>query len=128
MKENIKEIVLKIQELSIFDLQNLIKELETIFNIDSTNLMTQGTKKDIEETIVEKPLEQTEFTVSLIKVPADKKIAVLKIVRTLTGLGLKESKEIVDNTPKVIKSNISRQEAEQIQKDFNAVGAEIQIN
>lgn len=127
MQKNIIEIVSKIKELSIFDLQNLIKELEDTFNIDSKSIFSQNTVQNIEENNVEKIEEQTEFTISLVKVPADKKIAVLKVVRTLTGLGLKESKEIVDNTPKVLKTNISKQESEQIQKEFMSLGAEVTI-
>lgn len=128
MKESIKSIISQINELSIFELQNLIKELEVTFNIDSSNMLSSNSNQKSEEVVAEKVAEQTEFNISLIKVPADKKIAVLKVVRTLTGLGLKESKDIVDNTPKVLKTNISKQEAEQIQKDFVALGAEILIN
>lgn len=128
MNENLIEIISKIKKLSIFELQNLIKELETVFNIDTTNMLMQTSSQASNNTAVEKEVEQTEFTVTLTKVPADKKIAVLKVVRTLTGLGLKESKEIVDNTPKVLKSNVSKKDAEQIKEDFNTVGAEVEIN
>lgn len=88
MNENLIEIISKIKKLSIFELQNLIKELETVFNIDTTNMLMQTSSQASNNTAVEKEVEQTEFTVTLTKVPADKKIAVLKVVRTLTGLGL----------------------------------------
>ena len=71
--------------------------------------------------------EKSSFDITLIEVPADKKIAVLKIVRNLTGLGLKESKDIVDNVPKLLKEGATKEESESIKKELEASGAKITI-
>ena len=70
---------------------------------------------------------QTEFNVILEEVPADKKIAVLKVVRALTGLGLKEAKDLVEATPKPVKENVKKEEAEDVKKQLEEVGAKISI-
>ena len=71
--------------------------------------------------------EQTEFSLILEDVPADKKIAILKIVRTMTGLGLKEAKELVESAPKLVKEGVSKDDVEAAKKDFEAVGAKVTI-
>ena len=71
--------------------------------------------------------EKSSFDITLTEVPADKKIAVLKIVRYLTGLGLKESKDIVDNVPKLLKEGATKEESESIKKELEASGAKITI-
>ena len=71
--------------------------------------------------------EKTEFDLVLEEVPADKKIAVLKIVRTLTGLGLKEAKDLVESTPKTLKEGVSKSDAEAAQKDLEAAGAKCAV-
>src|SRR5574344_1849349 len=68
-----------------------------------------------------------EVSVVLASVPADKKIAVLKEVRTLTGLGLKEAKDLVEAAPKAVKENIKKDEAESIKKTLEAAGAVVEI-
>jgi large subunit ribosomal protein L7/L12 len=71
--------------------------------------------------------EKTEFNLVLEEVPADKKIAVLKIVRTLTGLGLKEAKDLVESTPKNVKEGVSKADAEAAKKDLEAAGAKCSV-
>jgi len=71
--------------------------------------------------------KKTSFDVTLSDVPADKKIAVLKIVRNVTGLGLKESKDIVDNVPKILKEGATKEESENIKKDVEAAGGKVTI-
>ena len=71
--------------------------------------------------------EKTEFTVMLDEVPADKKIAVLKVVRSLTGLGLKEAKELVDGAPKPLKEGVAKDEAEALKTQLEEAGAEVEI-
>ena len=68
---------------------------------------------------------KSEFDIVLDKVPGDKKIAILKIVRSLTGLGLKEAKQLVDTPPQTLKEAVTKEEAEKIKKDLEEVGAEI---
>jgi large subunit ribosomal protein L7/L12 len=76
---------------------------------------------------VEAVEEKVAFDIILTEVPADKKIAILKIVRNLTGLGLKESKDIVDNVPKVLKEGITKDESESIKKELETAGAKVSI-
>ncbi len=71
--------------------------------------------------------EKTEFDVVLEEVPADKKIAVLKVVRSLTGLGLKEAKELVESTPKAVKEAVAKDAAEAAKKELEAEGAKVTI-
>jgi large subunit ribosomal protein L7/L12 len=71
--------------------------------------------------------EKTEFDVVLEEVPADKKIAVLKVVRTLTGLGLKEAKDLVESTPKAVKEAISKGDAEAAKKELEEAGGKVAI-
>jgi large subunit ribosomal protein L7/L12 len=71
--------------------------------------------------------EQTEFNVILEDVPADKKIAVLKAVRELTGLGLKEAKDLVESTPKSVKEGIAKEAAEEAKKALEAAGGKVAI-
>ena len=79
------------------------------------------------QTVVEAVEEKTQFDVILDSVPADKKIAILKIVRNVTGLGLKESKDIVDNVPKTVKEGATKEESETIKKELEAAGAKVTI-
>ena len=71
--------------------------------------------------------EKTAFDITLTEVTADKKIAVLKIVRNVTGLGLKESKDIVDNVPKLLKEGATKDESENIKKEIEAAGGKVTI-
>ena len=71
--------------------------------------------------------EKTEFTVTLTSFPADKKINIIKVVREVTNLGLKEAKDLVEAAPKAIKESIPKDEAEAIRKKFEEVGAKVEI-
>ena len=71
--------------------------------------------------------EKTEFDLVLEEVPADKKIAILKVVRTLTGLGLKEAKDLVESTPKNIKEGASKDDVESAKKQLEEAGAKVKI-
>jgi large subunit ribosomal protein L7/L12 len=76
---------------------------------------------------VEEVEEQTEFDVVLEDVPADKKIAILKVVRTLTGLGLKEAKDLVESAPKAVKEAVAKDAAEDAKKQLEEAGAKVSI-
>ncbi len=77
--------------------------------------------------VAEKPAEKTEFTVSLDGFDAAKKINVIKVVREITGLGLKEAKDLVEGSPKPVKENISKEEAEKIKKQLEDGGAKVSL-
>jgi large subunit ribosomal protein L7/L12 len=78
--------------------------------------------------VVEEVEQKTSFDIVLQEVPADKKIAILKVVRNFTGLGLKESKEIVDNVPKLLKEGVSKEEAEKVKKEIEEIGGKVAMN
>jgi large subunit ribosomal protein L7/L12 len=75
----------------------------------------------------EKPAEKTEFTVSLDGFDAAKKINVIKVVREITGLGLKEAKDLVEGAPKPVKENVSKEEAEKVKKQLEDGGAKVSL-
>ena len=105
-----------------------MSEIEKVFGVD-TSISVSTANMSLASTpvaaVVEAVEEKTQFDVILDSVPADKKIAILKIVRNVTGLGLKESKDIVDNVPKVLKESISKEESETIKKEIEAAGGKI---
>jgi large subunit ribosomal protein L7/L12 len=125
MSEKIINIIELLKNLTLIEIIDLIKNIEIIFNIkinDSTLLQNKIENNNIEEI---KNVSAKEFTLILNSILPDKKITVLKLVRNLTGLGLKESKEIVDNLPHILKDKILKDEAEKIQKEFEEVGGTI---
>lgn len=122
MSEKIINIIELLKNLTLIEIIDLIKNIETIFNIkvnESKILENKIENNNIEEI---KNITNKEFTLILNSILPDKKITVLKLVRNLTGLGLKESKEIVDNLPHILKDKILKEEAEKIQKEFEEIG------
>lgn len=75
------------------------------------------------QAVAEAAAESTEFEVTLVECPADKKIGAIKVVREVTGLGLKEAKDLVEGAPKVVKTGVNKAEAEDISKKLQAAGA-----
>lgn len=135
MNIKINKIVDELKSLTLLECVSLIKEIEKTFEINTCVSMptinsflaeTQEKKSNDAVEIVQAE-EKSSFNIVLLEVPTDKKIAVLKIVRNITGLGLKESKEIVDNVPKQIKEGVSKDESENIKKEFEALGAKVDI-
>jgi large subunit ribosomal protein L7/L12 len=128
MNEKLTTIIDQLKTLTLLEAAELVKEIEITFGVDtsisSAPVMMTASGDGAAAEAVE---EQTAFNVTLTEVPADKKIAILKIVRNLTGLGLKESKEIVDNVPKVLKEGVSKADSETMKKDLEAAGAKVTI-
>jgi len=121
------EILGAIENLTVLELAELVKALEERFGVSAAApvamaaapMMAAGAPAAAVE-------EQTEFDAVLAAV-GDKKIQVIKVVRELTGLGLKEAKELVDTAPKPVKEKVSKQEAEQIKAKLEAEGAKVDI-
>ena len=129
MAEINKEAVIEyISNMTVLELSELVKELEEKFGVSAAmapmGMMAPGAAGAGAE--VQKEEEQTEFTVNLVGI-GDKKIQVIKVVRALTGLGLKEAKELVDNAPKPVKENIPKDEAEKIKAELEKEGATVEI-
>lgn len=123
------EILEKLKSLTLLEASELVKQIEEAFGVSAAapvgGMMMMpgiggGAAAEPEE-------EQTEFTVMLEEFPADKKIAILKEVRAITGLGLKEAKDLVEAAPKAVKEAIAKDAAEEIKKQLEAVGAKISI-
>ncbi len=130
-KATIDQIVDEIGTLSAIDLSKLVKALEEKFGVSAAAPMMMapaggaagGGAGGAGAAAVE---EQTEFD-AILKTVGDKKIQVIKVVRELTGLGLKEAKDLVDGAPKPVKEKVSKQEAETIKAKLTEVGATVEI-
>jgi large subunit ribosomal protein L7/L12 len=122
------EILDKLKSLTLLEASELVKQIEEAFGVSAAapvgGMMMMGGPAAAAAEPVE---EQTEFTVMLEEVPADKKIAILKEVRAITGLGLKEAKDLVEAAPKAVKEAIAKEAAEELKKQLEAVGAKISI-
>jgi large subunit ribosomal protein L7/L12 len=119
-----EEIVEAISQMSVLELSELVKALEDKFGVQAAAPVAMApTAAPVAE---EKPKEQTEFDV-IITSAGEKKVQVIKVVKDITGLGLKEAKDLVDAAPKAVKEKVSREEAEQIKAKLEEVGATVEI-
>ena len=124
--ENITQVVDLIGSMTVLEVADLVKEMEEKFGVTAAApmmAMPGGMPGAGGEAAVE---EKTEFDVVLISY-GDKKIQVIKAVRAITGLGLKEAKAVVDEAPKPIKEAVSKEEAEDVQKQIEEVGGTVEI-
>jgi large subunit ribosomal protein L7/L12 len=132
MSEKLDIIIDQLKNLTLLEAADLVTQIEKTFGIDTSvsisNSANLGANTIVSSTpavdIVE---EKVAFDITLTEVPADKKIAILKIVRTITGLGLKESKDIVDNVPKLIKEGVTKEESEKFKKELEEAGGKVAI-
>jgi len=119
------EILAAIEQLTVLELHDLVKALEEKFGVSAAAspvvMQTAGPAPAAEE--VE---EKTEFDVGLKEI-GDKKIQVIKVVRAVTGLGLKEAKAVVDEAPKAVKEGASKEEAEEVKAKLEEVGATVEL-
>jgi large subunit ribosomal protein L7/L12 len=124
----VENIIEELKTLTLLEAAELVQKIEQTFNVDTSVgggvMMMAGTATAEAAPAVE---EKTEFDVILDKVPADKKIAILKVVRTITGLGLKEAKELVDTAPKTIQAATTKDVAENTKKQLEEAGASVLI-
>lgn len=124
MAEITKEDVVQfIENMSVLDLSNLIKDLEEKFGVSAAAMAAPVAAAGGDAAVVE---EKTEFDVVL-QGAGEKRINVIKIVRTITGLGLKEAKDFVDSLPKPVKEGLPMSEAEDVLKQLEEAGATAEI-
>jgi large subunit ribosomal protein L7/L12 len=116
MSEKITQIVEELKTLTLLEASELVTAIEETFGVDASASVGGNVVMAAAPGATEETEEKTEFNVMLDEVPADKKIAVLKVVRSLTGLGLKEAKELVESTPKVIQESLGKDAAEDAKK------------
>ncbi len=117
------EFIAAIEQMSVLDLNELVKALETKFGVSAAAPVAVAAGGAAAAAVEEK----TSFDVNLKTVDAAKKINVIKVVREVTGLGLKEAKDLVDGAPKPIKTGVSKAEADGIVAKFKDSGAEVEI-
>jgi large subunit ribosomal protein L7/L12 len=122
-----QELIEEIKKMSVLDLSTLVKALETEFGVSAAVPMAvaagpaaaaAGPAEEVEE--------QTEFDV-ILKAAGEKKINVIKVVRQITALGLKEAKDLVDGAPNPVKQGVPKAEAEDIKKQLEEAGAEVEV-
>ena len=115
-----EQVITFIENLSVMELSTLVKELETKFGVSAAApMMAGGAAGPAAEA-------KTEFNVILAAV-GEKKIDVIKEVRAITGLGLKEAKDLVEGAPKTVKEGVAKAEADEIKKKLEAVGAKVEV-
>ena len=126
MSDKINQIIEELKTLTLLEASELVAQIEETFGVDASAaaggavvMAAAGPAEEVEE--------KTEFDVSLDEVPADKKIAILKVVRGITGLGLKEAKELVESAPKVIQEGIAKDAAEEAKKQIEDAGGKVSL-
>jgi large subunit ribosomal protein L7/L12 len=126
MSEKIDQIVEDLKTLTLLEASELVTKIEETFGVDAS-ASAGGGMMMAAPVAAEEVEEKTEFNLMLDEVPADKKIAVLKVVRSLTGLGLKEAKELVESAPKVIQEAVAKDAAESAKKQIEDAGGKASL-
>jgi large subunit ribosomal protein L7/L12 len=124
---NQQQVIEYIKGISVLELSQLVKALESELGVSAAAAMPMAMPGGGGAAAAPAAEEKTEFNVSLVSFPADKKINIIKAVREVTSLGLKEAKDLVEAVPKVLKEAVNKDEAEAIRKKFDEVGAKVEI-
>ena len=122
MSEKITSIIETLKGLTVLELSELVHAVEEEFGVSAAAAVAVAAPAEAAAAVEEK----TEFDVVLAEVGAEK-IKVIKVVREITGLGLKEAKEVVDNAPKALKEGISKDDAEALKAKLEEAGAEVEV-
>ncbi len=122
-KGKVEEILSAIEQLTVLELHELVKALEEKFGVSAA---APAVVQAAGPAVAAEVEEQTEFVVILKEIGA-KKIQVIKVVRAVTGLGLKEAKAVVDEAPKPVKEGVSKEEAEEVKAKLEEVGATVEV-
>ena len=123
---SVESILESIEKLTLLEAAELVKAMEEKFGVSAAAPVAVAAAPAAAGAAPAEE-EASEVNVILASVPADKKIAVLKEVRAITGLGLKEAKDLVDGAPKPVKENVKKEDAEAIKKQLEAAGATVEI-
>ena len=123
MSDKVVKLIEDVKALTVLELSELVKALEEEFGVSAAAPVAVAAAPAAAAPAAE---EKTEFDVVLKSVGGNK-IAVIKVVREITGLGLKEAKEVVDNAPKAIKEGVSKDDADAISKKLTEAGAEVEV-
>ncbi len=124
---NQQQVIDYIKGISVLELSQLVKALESELGVSAAAAMPMAMPAAGGGAAAAPADEKTDFNVSLVSFPADKKINIIKVVREVTSLGLKEAKDLVESVPKPIKEGVNKDEAEAIRKKFDEVGAKVEV-
>ncbi|MFZ1029994.1 MAG: 50S ribosomal protein L7/L12 [Limnoraphis robusta] len=133
MSAKTDEILEQLKSLSLLEASELVKQIEEAFGVDASavgggGMMMMAAGAAAPGAAAAEPEEEkTEFDVILEEFPSDKKIAILKVVRVITGLGLKEAKDLVEAAPKPIKEATTKEDAESVKKQLEEAGAKVTV-
>jgi len=127
MSEKIDQIVEELKTLTLLEASELVSKIEETFGVDASAAAGGPVMMAAAAVADDAAEEKTEFDVMLDEVPADKKIAILKIVRSLTGLGLKEAKELVESAPKLVQEALGKEAAEDAKAQIEAAGGKVSL-
>ncbi|MGD9853291.1 MAG: 50S ribosomal protein L7/L12 [Nitrospirales bacterium] len=122
-----EDLIQAIEGMSVLELSDLVKSLEDRFGVTAAAPMAMMAAPVGGAGAGPAAEEKTEFDVVLVSAPADKKIQVIKVVREITGLGLKEAKDLVEGAPKPVKEAVAKEESETIKKKLQDVGATVEV-
>jgi large subunit ribosomal protein L7/L12 len=125
MAANKEEILNAISSMTILEVVDLVKMMEEKFGVSAAAPVAVAAAGPAAAAAPAE--EQTEFTVTLKEYPADKKVTVIKVVREVTGLGLKEAKDLVEGIPSTVKESVSKADAEKIKASLEAAGAKVEV-
>lgn len=123
----VNEIIDQLKSLTLLEAAELVKAIEETFNVSATAASGGGMVMVAAAGPAQEVEEKTDFDLILQEVPADKKIAILKVVRAITGLGLKEAKDLVEAAPKALKEGASKDEVEAAKKQLEEAGAKVTV-
>jgi large subunit ribosomal protein L7/L12 len=122
----VEDVLKVVEEMTVLELSELVKACEDKFGVKASAPMMAAPAASGAAPKAEEKEEKTSFTIVLSAAGANK-IAVIKEIRTITELGLKEAKELVDAAPKTVKENVAKEEAEEIKKKLEAAGATVEL-
>ncbi|MCX7626455.1 MAG: 50S ribosomal protein L7/L12 [Candidatus Sumerlaeaceae bacterium] len=124
----IDQIVERLDSMTLLEINELVKKIEEKYGVSAAPVAVAAGPAVAGAGAAAAPVEEkTEFTVILKEVPADKKINIIKEVRAVTSLGLKEAKDLVEGAPKEVVKDVSKEEAEKVKKQLEAAGAVVEI-
>ena len=127
MASKVEEIIEQLKSLTLLEAAELVKSIEDTFDVSAASGGGGGMMMAAGPSMTAEVEEKTEFDLVLEEVPADKKIAILKVVRGITGLGLKEAKDLVESAPKLVQADMAKDPAEEAKKQIEEAGGKASL-
>src|SRR3977135_4362622 len=127
MAANKDEILAAISRMTLMEVVELISDMEKKFGVSAAAPMAFAAAPGGAAAAAAPVEEQTEFAVTLKEYPADKKVTVIKVIREITGLGLKEAKDLVEGVPSTVKESVNKADSETMKKKLEDAGAKVEV-